>query len=162
MKTKLVINTGNYFPWTIKFGGALLLIIGTVAAVQNIILVSLFILSGGILLTTRYQLEIDFTNKRFKDYVFVMGLKFGPRKSFTAIEYLFIKSGNVSRTYNSKIHSTTITDVEYDGYIKFSEKDKIHLCSSKNRKTVINKLRKLSDHLDIRIFDYTKSVPDLI
>jgi hypothetical protein len=156
------VNTGEYFPWHVKLVAGFIALAGITQVQSNLILGSVLILGGIIIFTTRYYFQIDMQNKRYRDGVSVMGLKLGDKKSFDAIEYLFIKSNKVSRTYNSRVTTKTIAGIEFDGYIKFSEDEKIHLFRNKERQIVLDKLLHLSRLTETSVMDYTREVPKVI
>jgi hypothetical protein len=86
-----------------------------------------------IVFTTHYRLTVNFDTKEYHDYVWILGLKNGVKGRFETIEYLFIKKNKVSQTMNLKSLSSTIRKDVYDGYLKFSDKDKIHLLTNDSK-----------------------------
>lgn len=153
-----IIN-GSYFPWPVKIIGVFLIL----ASIPNIttapLLATLLLLGGAIIFTTHYGFKIDVAKSSYKEYTWFLGWKNGEEIKFNRIEYLFIKSNKVSRTYNSLLSSTTIGDLEYNGYLKVSESEKILIASSKNKKEVVARLENLKRYLNTSILDYTVEVP---
>lgn len=43
----------------------------------------------------------------------------------------------------------------YDGYLRFSEKEKIHILTKDNKKHVLAKLQEISAMLNTKIVDYS-------
>jgi hypothetical protein len=148
-----------YFPWTFKLGGVVLLLFAIVAIASSPIIAVLMFVVGLIILTTHYGFHIDKVASTYKEYTWFLFLKIGKEVKFDQIEYLYVKPNKVSRTYNSRIQSATITDIEYDGYIKFSEAEKIHVTHAKKREQVIIKLNLLRKYLNVKVLDYTRETP---
>jgi hypothetical protein len=151
-----------YFPWTIKIAGIILLPTAIAIISTSPIIAVVMLVTGLIIFTTHYGVCVDKVTSTYKEYTWFLFLKLGKEINFDHVEYLYIKPNKVSRTYNSRIQSATVTDIEYDAYIKFSETEKIHVTHSKHREQVIVKLRKLKDYLNVPILDYTKAVPEEI
>jgi hypothetical protein len=79
--------------------------------------------------------------------------------SFDQIQYLFIKKTKVSQTLNSRASSNTIQKELYDGYLKFSEDDKLHVITLENKGALVKRLRPIAHLLSIKIVDYTAGNP---
>lgn len=56
---------------------------------------------------------------------------------------------------NSMLSTSTIHVAVYDGYLRISENNKIHLLTSRNKEAVMKKLKALSALLQVDILDYT-------
>ena len=71
------------------------------------------------------------------------------------MEYLYTKKSIVSQRMNSRATSTILRTEVYDGYLKLSEKDKIHLMTEKNRDTLLRKMNEIANQLKVKIIDYS-------
>ena len=91
--------------------------------------------------------------------MWVLGFKNGDHGKFENIEYLFIKKGRVSQKMNHIVGSATIQKEVYDGYLKFSDHEKIHLITQDDKKDLIEKLRAMSTKLKVRVVDYSDGEP---
>jgi hypothetical protein len=149
-------KTSWFFSRTIFFFGVFLAFIGIVGVITNLLIGLIILTVCVIIFTTHYRLSVDFDNKIFLDYVWILGVKRGELKKFETIEYLFIKTSTVSQTMNARIASTTIRKEVFDGYLKFSEEDKIHLMTMDNKEDLIQKLKPISEKLNSTIIDYTE------
>lgn len=139
---------------------ALLLLLAAIVLISKTLVGSAILVFVSVLIfTTHYRLSIDFNKKSYHDYVWVLGLKFGEKSVFEKIEYIFIKKNNVSQTMNTRTSSTTIRKAVYDGYLKFSEENKIHLLTEDNKKPLIKKLSEIAIKCNTKIFDYTEGEP---
>ena len=123
---------------------------------KSVIIGLIILLTSVVIFTTHYRLKINFNNHEFHDYLWIMGLKNGEKGKFQSIEYIFIKKSKVSQKMNSRASTTTIRREVYDGYLKFSEKDKIHLMTEDNKDTLIKKLNLISAKLQTKIIDYSE------
>jgi hypothetical protein len=112
---------------------------------------------GLVTISTHYRLSFDLTNRTYRDYVWVLGVKVGPSTSFQNIEYFFIKAGRESQTMRMRVASNTIHKNVFDGFLKFSETSKIHVLTRDNREAVLRKLMPMSQALNVPIMDYTKA-----
>ncbi|MCB0489397.1 MAG: hypothetical protein KDC99_13035 [Cyclobacteriaceae bacterium] len=54
-----------------------------------------------------------------------------------------------------KVASTTIRKEVYDGYLRFSETNKIHLLTMDDKSKLINKLKAIAPQLNSRVIDYS-------
>jgi hypothetical protein len=153
-------KTSLYFPLTFIFFGGLLGVGGIALVVSGSpVIGAVLLLVGLVLLTTHYRLAINFDKKTYHDYVWILGLKQGEKVRFENIEYLFIKKSRVSQTMSVRVASSTIQKEVYDGYLKFSEKDKIHLLTKDNKNDLIAKLKEISSALKVKIVDYSAGEP---
>ena len=74
-------------------------------------------------------------------------------------EALFIKKNKVSETMQLRVASSTVQREVFDGYLKFSELNKIHLLTLSSRDKLVTKLKSLSSQLKTRIIDYSNGEP---
>jgi hypothetical protein len=155
-------KTAGYFSGTILFVTAFFVLVGAVVVAVNAIVGIVILITCVIVFTTHYRLSIDFENKVCHDYLWILGLKNGEKLKFEKIEYLFIKKKKVSQTMSIRVASSTIRSEVYDGYLKFSETEKIHLMTKDNKKDLLDKLRIISSALKVKIVDYSLEEPKVI
>ena len=152
-------KTSPYFSATITLAGALVGMAGLAIVFTNPIIGAILVLLGLIVLTTHYRLTIDFDKKSFHDYVWILGFRNGDKDNFEIIEYLFIKKSKVSQTMHLRVASSTLRKEVYDGYLKFSENNKLHLLTKDSKSDLIKKLRAISTALGVKILDYSEGEP---
>ncbi|MBK7653605.1 MAG: hypothetical protein IPJ20_26785 [Flammeovirgaceae bacterium] len=150
---------GRYFSNQWLFVGLLLLVAGGILLLKTLVGGAILVLISVLIFTTHYRLSIRFNEKSYYDYVWVLGLKFGDRGTFEKIEYIFIKKSKISQTMNTRVSSSTIHKEVYDGYLKFSEENKIHLLTKGSKNLLIKNLVELSTKLNTKIFDYSEGEP---
>src|SRR5215204_3440236 len=101
-------KTSGYFSGTIIFVGILLTLTGLFVMLSYLIVGAIIIIVSVIIFTTHYRLRIDFDNKTFHDYVWLLGTKHGEKGVFDKLEYLFIKKSKVTQTMSVRVASSTI------------------------------------------------------
>jgi hypothetical protein len=152
---KIDFKTSNYFSSRVIMVGVIFAFSGLLLVFVNLVIGLILLLSSVIIFTTQYRLAIDFENKVFHDYVRILGLKNGYKEKFQTIEYIFINSGNSSQTMSmGRVASTTIHNKVYNGYLKFSEKNKIHLITKDDKKSLYEALTPIAKKLNVEIIDY--------
>ena len=140
-------GTSAYFSRAVVFSGIALALVGMTIIFAKAILGLIILVIGMVIVTAHYRIKIDFVRRIFYDYLWILGLKTGERGKFETIEYLYIKKNKVSQTMNLRALSSTVRKEVYDGYLKFSEKQNIHLMTNDNKKILIKKLRVISTEL---------------
>lgn len=148
-------KTLPYFSGTMTFLGVLLLFSGLWMMSVSILVALALVLLSVIIFTTHYRVSIDLEHKTFCDYLWILGFRRGERGRFDNLEYLFIKKNKVSQTMRLKVASTTIRKEVYDGYLKFSDTNKIHLLTMDDKAKLINRLKVIAQQLDSRVIDYS-------
>ncbi len=110
----------------------------------------------GLGVATAYSgLQINLLNKTRREYVWLLGLRFGRVESYSTIEYLFLKANHVRQNMSARLATTTLRFQVYDGFIRFSASDKFHLFRGRDQEVVMNKLKALAEKLDVDVQDYT-------
>ena len=155
-------KTFGYFSGTMIFLGIVLIFTGLLMlAANNLIGLVLLILSVAIF-TTHYRLRIDFDHKTYHYYLWIFGMKHGEKGKFEKVEYLFVKMSKVSQTMYMKSLSTTIRKDVFDGYLKFSVDDKVHLMTLDDKDELIQRLRVIAEKMKTKIVDYSDGDPKVI
>ncbi len=156
--TSIDFKTSDYFSRGILLSGMILGLAGVAIIFIKPVAGVVIILVGIVITTTHYRLEVDFSGKVFRDYLWMLGFKIGDEQKFERIEYLFITKSKTSQVMNSQVSSSTVRKDVYNGYLKFSEKDKLHLLTEDSKKDLIKKLEKISKKLNVEIVDYSDEV----
>ncbi len=152
-------RTSPYFPGSIIFLGVLLPLPGLFIASINILAALPFLFVSLIIFTTHNRLEVDSKNKVYRHYVWLLGLKRGESEAYENMEYLFIKKAKVQQEVHSRVTSMTLHSEVYEGFLRFSETDKIHLITSSKKAILINKLKIIASQLNVQILDYSEGTP---
>jgi hypothetical protein len=152
---KFDFHTSQYFSPGFLFAGAILLAFGGLLVFVQVWAGAILLAIGLVAVTTHYRLSVDLGKKVYRDYVWFLGLKVGASVPFEHIEYLFIKVGKESQTMRVRVASTILTKQVFDGYLRFSESDKVHIATRDRHEWLVRKLTPISQALDIPIKDYT-------
>lgn len=146
-------RTSFYFPGMVVLFGWVLFLIGSILLFVKLIPGIVLLALGMLIFTTHYRLKVDLERKTFQEYVWVAGFKSGDKKTFETIEYLYITKGTISQTMHSKVSSSTFWKEVYNGFLKFSEEQKIHLFEDERKDHLIEKLKVISKELNLDIVD---------
>lgn len=147
-------HTSPYFPGSLRFLAVILILLLLVPMIHWLPKL-VFIGFGLVMLTSHYRLCFDLRQKMYSHYVWILGLRLGDWYHFDKIEYLFIKQNRMRQNLNSMTRSSTIYLNVYDGYLRISETDKIHLMTSGRKEPVKKKLLALGQLLHVDVVDYT-------
>jgi hypothetical protein len=124
--------------------------------VVNIFLALFFVIGGLFVATSHYRIKVDFGRGTYFDYSWILGFKFGEKGRFERIEYIYINKNLVSQTTRVRVASTSFERYDYNGYLKFSEKQKIHLRSDANKTAVVRHMQVLAAKLKCQLRDYSE------
>ena len=148
-----------YFHWPFKLV-AVLVIVAAVPVFGNSPIASVVMAGISIVvLTAYYGVSIDKNKRTCKEYVWLLGWKSGDVEQFEEVQYLFVKPVTVTRTYNTRVQSSTVRTEEYIGFLKLSNDEKIELVRSSRKTKVVEVLRKVKAYLGTRIIDYSDEHP---
>ena len=149
-------KTSSYFSGSITILGYLLVGVGLPLLFVSLTggLLSLFI--GFVIFSTHYRLQVDPTAKAYHDYLWILGFKHGERGTFEHIEYLFIKKSTLTQTMQLRVASSTIQKEVFDAYLKFSEREKIHVLTMDSKERLLATLAPVASQLKTRVIDYSE------
>jgi hypothetical protein len=151
------VKTSSYFPSTWRFVGVLFTVAGVAIATVNIYIGLVMIIGSILVVTTHYRIKIDFNAATYYEYTWIVGFKTGERGRFDKIQYIYINKNQVSQTMASRAQSTTVMSWEYNGYLKFSETQKIHLQSSRRKNEVVRHMQALGAQLKCEVHDLSEN-----
>jgi hypothetical protein len=153
--------TGYYFPAYMIFLGVVMLFVGAVLFSLDMIFAPLcLILLSAMFFTGHYGLEIDTKNKRYREYISILGFKNGKEKTYQALCGILIKSSLMSQTmYSLSNHSSSFRITEFDSYLEFDDGSRIHLISRRSKKKLLRKIQIISADLCVGILDKTTAQP---
>jgi hypothetical protein len=153
----LSFKTGSYFPSGVAFAAAIVGAFGVLFIFVELMVGLPITMIGLVVATTHYRLIIDTKKKTYKESVWFLGYSTGEPIAFESIQYLFIKTSNESQTMYGRVARTTIHKRVFDGYLKFSETQKVHIATRDSKEELIGQLRPVAKALDIPINDYTQT-----
>ena len=151
---------GRYLPLQFQYLGYILAIIGIVLLFTDPGWVGLFLLFAAgliiiIALSTRYMIEIDTKNKTYRDHLWFMGYKTGKKQSYDNIKHIYMTAGRVTQTLNQRSITQHLEHTEYNGFLRFSDDNKVHLGSLVNENKMRRRLQKLAKSLNVDFDDLT-------
>lgn len=150
------IRIAPYFPIAGRIGGIIFAFAGLAIATVNVFFGVALVIGGVLLVTTHYRIAIDFNSHTYRDYTWILGLKSGEKRRFERIEYIFINKNKVTQTMSARVISTTIERYDYNGYLKFSETNKIHLRSDANKKVLVAHMQLIAAKLKCKFVDHSE------
>ena len=153
----MTIKTAEYFPIQFKYVAAFLVIASLPLIIEGglrLVGVVLLVISVTIL-TIRYEFEIDKESGKYREYVRLLWMKLGKPVSYSNVEYCYITASKYSQKMQLKAANTTLSGVEMNAYLKFSDGEKIHIARGRNKEKIISKISKITDYLGIEIVDHT-------
>ena len=149
------VKTSGYFNWTVIAVAIVCLLLGSSLILEKPIVAGILVVSSVLVLTTHYRLEIDVDRKICHDYLWLCGFRLGERKSFDSLDYLFIKPVKVSQRMSARVASTVVHKESFDGYLKFSNAETLHIATRDSHHALLKQLQKLASKLHLRVVDYT-------
>jgi len=151
---KFDYRTKYFFPMHVVTLGHALIFMGAVfLAMVHWIPGAVFISTGLFIVSINHGLSIDTSRKVYHDYVFVLGYKTGKKLPYEEIQYLFVTGGKKTTTMQLRGVSQNIVQQEFNGYIKFSEDEKIHIVSSRKKQKIMTFLERMAVDLSLEIKD---------
>jgi hypothetical protein len=149
------VRVKNYLPLFFIVLGVGLMIGGLYSVREKTLLfIGLFFI-GLILSTTQYRLEINFDKKYYREYVWTLGLKWGEKIRFNQIQYLYLTKVKKSQVYGQTYKNHYVTGAHFNGYIKFSDNEKILIGDSSSKDWVLKRLKKINSRLRVEVKDYS-------
>jgi hypothetical protein len=149
--------TNSYFPKGLKYftplafvGGIYLLVL------HEPFWGALFILLGIIILTTKYVTKISLIEKKYEDYLSLLGLKLNyDSKKFKKVDRIVITKGSFSQNViQPRYKDRPIKWSTYTGTLIF-DNDTLDLLATNNKKDLLHKLKKFTTFLQIGVEDRT-------
>lgn len=153
---KANVRLAFFFPWFFQIPAVIGLGISFLFILENIygsiagIVFTLFVL------TCHYRFVINADNKEYHHFLWVFGFRIGKPKKYESIDHLGLVKQKISRTYNSRGSTSTIVHTEFEGYVLFSDSEKVNLYSGQSRKKVLSKMNSLSQTLGISLKDLSE------
>ena len=156
------IKHAHLLPFHFRvFGGAIILL-GLLLPVQIQNFVALVAASAGCVLvgvlfiTTRYGIQIDPAEKRYREYIKILGFNSGSWKLYDSIEKVFINPMKSSQTMTTRgNYRTEIVKDEYMAFLKFGNGTRVELDEDSNKEKLLARLTRYNQVLHTNISDNT-------
>ena len=150
------IKSGFLFPWQFRLVAVIAILLAFGILNYQPWVSPILILAGIFVLTLQEGTEVNAGNQTFREYTAFFFIKTGKFHRYPGAEKIYItKSKQSQQMYTAHTtHSSVFEDIVYNGYLKFSSGEKIHLLSIKGKDKVIKKLTPLSQALKLEIVDH--------
>lgn len=159
MPVSLKYKLGSMANWPLKLLGGILVLFSLILLSQNHIIGAIVLIIIGIGITTStYGFQIDQENKSYREYMFLMGFKFGKWYSYDLVKKIFINPIIQSeRIYSRANQGYTVKKRKLASFLKFTNGKKIRLYESANRPDLMLKLNMIAKDLSTHIEDNTSN-----
>lgn len=146
-----------YFPLGLKFTTPLLFGAGIYAATNEYVFWSVMLFVIGILiLTTRYVTEINLKDKKYRDYLFFLGLPLNQKaRTFAVLNHIVITKGNYAQTVNTRSQSRQFDWSDYTGTLLIDDTDALDLLTKNSKAELLKGLKEFVDFLQVDVEDRT-------
>jgi hypothetical protein len=112
------------------------------------------ILLGLVILTTYYVTEINMAEKRYHDYVSILGVKVNHESnSFSKIDRIFITKGNYSQKVNTRVQSRQMDWSDYTATVLFDEDQTLDLLTRNDKRELLKELKGMIVGLPVEVED---------
>lgn len=112
------------------------------------------VLTGGIILTTRYITEINLTERKCRDYLSLLGIPLNEEAmEFKNLERIVITKGNYAQTINTRAQSRQMDWSDYTGTLIFDNDRTLDLLTRNNKAELIKGLKEFTDFLHVQVED---------
>jgi hypothetical protein len=151
------INSGRLFPWHFQLVALFLVALGAGLFTTNFIAAIVLVIISLLIITGTSGFQIDHTLKKYREFNAFLFVRFGSWQSYQAVDTIFINSGkSTQRVYSAHTtQSISFVDREFNGYLKFSDGEKVCVLTTKNKKKLSKKLDTLARYLGVEVADYT-------
>ncbi len=154
-QNKIDIKTGTLFPWTFQFIAGIVFLIGLSIIVDRPVL-SLCLIAASVFVFSGYTgMEIDKEKSNYREYMSFFFIKSGKKIKYNGIDKIFINSTKVKQQMHTAhtSHSSIFTNLEFNGYLKLENGEKIHLLTKRKKEKLVYELNKIALFLDVQIDD---------
>jgi hypothetical protein len=157
MSDKIDIRFGSLFPWPFRFIAAIVLLVGLFLIVEKTFLSLGLMLFGGFILSGFEGTEINRTEKFYVDYKSFFFLKSGDKTKYGDIEKIFVNTSKTKqRLYTAHTsHSWSFENLEFNGFIKFSDGEKVQLLRKRKKSELLKELNRVATFLNVPVEDKT-------
>jgi len=156
-KNKIDIKYGSLFPWPFQLIAVLVFIAAVSLVTEKPALSILFMIAGVFIISGYEGTEIDIAAKTYKEYKSFFLIKTGNSVSYSGIEKIFINTSKTrQQLYTAHTTKSSIYEnIEFNGFLKFDDGEKIQLLTRRNKKELIKALEKISALLQVSLEDNT-------
>lgn len=157
IKNKIDIKYGSLFPWPFQLIAVLVFIAAVSLVMEKPALSILFMIAGVFIISGYEGTEIDIAAKSYKEYKSFFLVKTGNSVKYSAIEKIFVNTSKTrQQLYTVHTNKSSIYEnIEFNGFLKFDNGEKIQLLTRRKKKELIKALEKISALLQVPLEDNT-------
>ena len=157
MSDKIDVKFGSLFPWPFRFIAVIVLLVALSLILEKTFLAIGLMLIGGFILSGAEGTEINRAEKSYLDYKSFLFVKSGDKKKYSGIEKIFVSTSKTKQhLYTAHTnHSSTYENVEFNGFLKLNDGEKIQLLRRRKKSDLIKELKKVATFLNVAIEDNT-------
>jgi len=146
-----------YFPSGLKYATPVFIGLAIYLAItSHWVFASVLIVFSALILTTFYVTEIALDEKRYIDFVSVMGIPFSEEStSFHKMDRIIITKENHVQQLNSRIQSRTLRWSQYTGRLIFDNGHTLDLVSRPEKVKLIEGVKDFAKFLQVPVQDLT-------
>jgi hypothetical protein len=157
MSNKIDVKFGSLFPWPFRFIAVVVLLAGLSLILEKTFLSIGFMLIGGFILSGAEGTVINRSERTYVDYKSFFFIKSGEKKKYSGIEKIFVSTSKTKQHFYTAHtnHSSTYEHLEFNGFLKFHDGEKIQLLRKRKKSDLIKGLEKVAAFLNVPIEDNT-------
>ena len=144
-----------YFPMPFRWLGYILILVSLLSLLQSFLWPPFTLVLGIFLSTARYGIKIDYQQRKYKEYLLVLGFKPGSWKSLPDLERITIHKSSYSQVLGSRGSVSEFKSTLYRGFLRGPADFKIPLSVHKDSQKVLAVARKVAEQFQLRILDCT-------
>jgi hypothetical protein len=148
-------KTKNHIPLSLILLGIGLVIGGLFIIIHEPFPGIGLIVMGVVLSTMQNRLALNLKEKSYREYVWILGIKLGGKIKFEEIQYFYITKSKVSQVYGQTYKNHYVTVTRFNGYLKFSDDEKIAVGNSASKDSLLKKIKKVNEDLGLEIKDFS-------
>ena len=150
---KTTIQIKHFFGGVYMYLGLLFAMLGVIFLIFDL-RVSIALLFISILVfSTVYKLAIVKEKGYYQDYLWLLGIKIGRKRSFKSLDSLILNKFKYKQKLNSRGSSTVIEYDLYKGFIVFDGDNKVFIGESKKRSKIDKRIHELKDAYQLEVID---------
>ena len=157
MSDKIDVKFGSLFPWPFRLIAVIVLLVGLSLILEKTFLSIGMMLIGGFILSGSEGTEINRAEKSYLDYKSFFFMKNGDKKKYSDIEKIFVSTSKTKQQLYTAhtTHSSTFENLEFNGFLKLNNGEKIQLLRKRKKPDLIKELNKVALFLNVPIEDNT-------
>src|SRR5688572_8876294 len=157
MNDKIDVKFGSLFHLPFRLIAIVFFLVGLSLILEKTFLSIGLMLVGGFILSASEGTEFNKAEKSYMDYKSFFFMKSGDKKKYSGIEKIFVSTSKMQQklymvhTNHSSIYDT----LEFNGFLKFSNGEKVQLLRKRKKSDLIKELKRIAAFLNVPVEDNT-------